>query len=186
MLLCQASTSRSAPRERLHSVSVHEPFEHIPQLHGAAVLRVCRAVLGLGADANDAWSETFLAALQAWPDLPAGVNVEAWLVGVARHKAVDIVRAPVRRAVPVSELPERPSQLGNPDEEGIALWRAVAALPTRQRLAVAYHYLGGLPHTETAQLIGGTPDAVRRASADGLKTLRSAYRTSEALERGAR
>jgi DNA-directed RNA polymerase specialized sigma24 family protein len=34
--------------------------------HGAAVLRVCRAVLG-AADADDAWSETFRAALAAYP-----------------------------------------------------------------------------------------------------------------------
>ena len=34
------------------------------------MLRVCRAVLG-PADADDAWSETFLAALRAYPDLPA-------------------------------------------------------------------------------------------------------------------
>ena len=34
--------------------------------HGAMVLRVCRAVLGPG-DADDAWSETFLAALRVKP-----------------------------------------------------------------------------------------------------------------------
>ncbi|MFZ2509602.1 MAG: sigma factor-like helix-turn-helix DNA-binding protein, partial [Gordonia sp. (in: high G+C Gram-positive bacteria)] len=55
---------------------------------------------------------------------------------------------------------------------GGEIWTAVAALPQRQRLAVAYHYFGGLPHTETAALIGGSADAVRRACADGIKALR--------------
>jgi DNA-directed RNA polymerase specialized sigma24 family protein len=55
------------------------------------------------------------------------------------------------------------------------VWTAVAALPERQRLAIAYHYLGGLRHTETAELIGSTPEAVRRAAADGLRTLRDRY-----------
>ena len=50
------------------------PFERIVEQHGATVLRVCRAVLGPH-DAQDAWSETFLAALRAYPDLPAGANV---------------------------------------------------------------------------------------------------------------
>ena len=154
------------------------PFEHAVQQHGATVLRVCRAVLGAGPDADDAWSETFLAALQAWSDLDAAVNVEAWLVRVAGRKAIDITRVRARHAIPTDELPERASALGNPDPESRELWEAVAELPERQRLAIAYHYLGGLPHTETAELIGGSPDAVRRAAADGMNRLRARYRES--------
>ncbi|MGH8827658.1 MAG: sigma factor, partial [Jiangellaceae bacterium] len=44
-----------------------EPFEAIVGRYGPTVLRVCRAVLG-PADADDAWSETFLAAMRAYPD----------------------------------------------------------------------------------------------------------------------
>ncbi|HIW67656.1 MAG TPA: sigma-70 family RNA polymerase sigma factor, partial [Candidatus Dietzia merdigallinarum] len=50
-------------------------FDAAVDRHGATVLRVCRAVLGPGADADDAWSETFLSALRAWPDLPEETNV---------------------------------------------------------------------------------------------------------------
>ena len=52
---------------------------------------------------------------------------------------------------------------------------ALASLPTKQRQAVAYHYLAGLPHAEIAQLLGNSTDAARRAAADGLKTLRKLY-----------
>jgi RNA polymerase sigma factor (sigma-70 family) len=157
---------------RLPCVTMKHPFEQAVQRHGETVLRVCRAVLGPGADADDAWSETFLAALQAWPDLEEDTNVEAWLVRVAHRKAIDITRARVRHAAPTDELPEHPSCRGNPGGDEYGIWAAVAALPERQRLAIAYHYLGGLPHAETAGLIGGSTDAVRRAAADGLKTLR--------------
>lgn len=156
-------------------MTMREPFDAAVKQHGATVLRVCRAVLGPGTDADDAWSETFLAALQAWPDLPGETNVEAWLVRVAGRKAVDIVRGRTRRAVPSDHLPERHSTLGVPGAGDGQVWAAVAALPKRQRLAIAYHYLGGLKHTETAEIIGGTPDAVRRAAADGMKTLRRTY-----------
>ncbi|WP_087003920.1 RNA polymerase sigma factor [Gulosibacter sp. 10] len=152
-----------------------QPFERAVERHGATVLRVCRAVLGPGADADDAWSETFLAALRAWPELPESTNTEAWLVRVARRKAIDVVRLRARHAIPVDRVPERPSTIGNPGRDDEEVWLAVAALPERQRLAVAYHYLGGLPHAETAALIGGTPDAVRRAAADGIKRLRRVY-----------
>ena len=52
------------------------------------------------------------------------------------------------------------------------LVKALAQLPERQRLAVVYHYLGDLPYAEVAGVIGGTPEAVRRAAADGIAKLR--------------
>ena len=158
------------------------PFEHTVQHHGETVLRVCRAVLGPGADADDAWSETFLAALRSWPELPEDTNVEAWLVRVARRKAIDITRARARHAIPSDDLPDRPSRLGNPENDDSGVWAAVAALPERQRLAIAYHYVGGLPHAETAEIIGGSPAAVRRASADGIKSLRKRLSAGDATE----
>jgi RNA polymerase sigma factor (sigma-70 family) len=139
------------------------------------VLRVCRAVVGPDA-ADDAWSETFLAALRAYPELPPGSNVEAWLVRIAQRKAVDQLRAAARRAVPVAELPDVPSALGLPGEDDGELWTALAALPDKQRAAVAYHHLAGLPYAEIAALVGGTPEAARRAAADGVAALRRTYR----------
>lgn len=151
------------------------PFERAIRDHGATVLRVCRAVLGAGPDADDAWSETFLAALRHWPDLDDDTNVEAWLVRVAQRKAVDVTRARTRHAAPSAEVPDQPA----PDTAGDDVWHAVAELPERQRLAVAYHYLGGLPHAETAELIGGNATSVRRAAADGIKSLRRSYRAAD-------
>ena len=150
-------------------------FDEAVRRHGQTVLRVCRAVLGPGADADDAWSETFLAALRAWPTLNADTNLQAWLVRVAQRKAIDITRARARHPVPTDDVPEQTSPLGNPGEAVHEVWAAVAALPERQRLAIAYHYFGGLPHAETAKFIGGRTDAVRRAAADGINTLRKTY-----------
>ena len=73
--------------------------------------------------------------------------------------------------MPVAEVP--PHQSGSsPDERDLDLARAVAGLPERQRFAVVYHYLAGLPYREVATIIGGTAEAVRRAAADGVATLR--------------
>ena len=152
-----------------------QPFESAVTEHGPTVLRVVRAALGPGPDADDAWSETFLAALRAWPDLPADTNVQAWLVTVAHRKGIDVVRGAARRPVLADILPEQSATTGRPEDSQPDLWAAVAALPERQRLSLAYHYLGGLRHTETAELIGGTPEAVRRAASDGIRTLRRTY-----------
>lgn len=144
-------------------------------MHGAVILRVCRAALGPGPDAEDAWSETFLAALRAWPTLGADVHLQSWLVRVAQRKTIDVLRARARIPSPTEAIPEPPPAQGNGTDDAMLLWEAVAALPERQRLAVAYHYLGGLPHAETAELIGGNADAVRRANADGIRTLRKMF-----------
>ena len=135
---------------------------------GPTVLRVVRAVLG-PADADDAWSETFLAALRAYPQLPAGANVEAWLVTIAHRKAIDVTRSTARRAVPVADPPETEAGTVLPD---LDLAAALAALPPKQRRAVAYHYLTGLPYAEIAEILGGSADAARRAAADGIAALR--------------
>jgi RNA polymerase sigma factor (sigma-70 family) len=130
---------------------------------------VCLALLGRH-DADDAWAETFLAALTAYPDLPADANVEAWLVTIAHRKAVDVTRAAARRATPVSEFPDAIDP--GPDRLDDDLAEAVSKLPARQRQAVAYHYLAGLPYSDVAAVIGGHPDAARRAAADGIAALR--------------
>jgi RNA polymerase sigma factor (sigma-70 family) len=150
------------------------PFEAIVAAYGPTVLRVCRAILGPAA-ADDAWSETFLAAMRAYPDLPPGSNVEAWLVTIAHRKAIDQLRAAARRAVPTGEVPERPSGDGVPGGWEADLWAALETLTLRQRQAVAYHYLAGLPYAEVAAILGGTPEAARRAAADGIAALRKTY-----------
>ena len=148
------------------------PFEAVVAAHGATVLRVCRAVVGPH-DADDAWSETFLAAFRAYPDLPADANVEAWLVTIAHRKAIDVTRAAARHATPVADVPDRPSRPA--DAHDLDLRDALAALPRKQREAVAYHYLAGLPYQQVAAVIGGSADAARRSAADGIAKLRQTY-----------
>jgi RNA polymerase sigma factor (sigma-70 family) len=160
------------------------PFEQIVDQYGPVVLRVCRAVLG-PVDAEDAWSETFLAALKAYPELPVEANAEAWLVTIAHRKAIDVTRARARRAVPVEEVPDRLSRFGRPEAWDGDLWDLLARLPDKQRAAVAYHYVAGLPYKEIAGITGGSTDAARRAAADGIKTLRATYRDATEVE-GAR
>jgi RNA polymerase sigma factor (sigma-70 family) len=149
------------------------PFEAVVAQHGGTVLRVARAVVG-HADADDAWSETFLAALKAYPQLPADANVEAWLVTIAHRKAIDITRAASRRAVPLAETPDSPAG-EHADGRDLDLDSAVGALPPKQRQAVAYHYLAGLPYAEIADILDSSVAAARRAAADGIATLRRTY-----------
>lgn len=155
-----------------------QPFDDVVQLHGTTVLRVCASILGPGPDAEDAWAETFLAALRAHP-LPPDVVVEAWLVRVARNKAVDVLRARHREHVSepdalhgVTDDALRPTEF---DDE---LWAQVAQLSDRQRFVVAHRYIAQWSYPEIAEKLGCSPAAARRTGADAIAALRR-LRTSD-------
>jgi RNA polymerase sigma factor (sigma-70 family) len=145
------------------------PFEQIVAEHGALVLRVCRALVG-PADAADAWSETFLSALQAYPRLAAGGNVRGWLVTIAHRKAIDQIRGAARRASASHELPDLPAPEPVADDE--ELRSALESLPPKQRGAVIYRHLAGLSYAEVGKLIGSNATAARRSASDGIANLR--------------
>lgn len=143
------------------------PFESIVALHGARVWRVCRALLD-EVDADDAWSETFLAALEAYPRLAHDTSIEGWLVTIAHRKSIDVLRR--RARLVIGAVPDRPAPVQGRD---LDLARALSLLPARQREAVVLHHLGGLPFVEVAAALGSSQDAARRASSDGMRRLRA-------------
>ncbi|MEQ4209541.1 sigma-70 family RNA polymerase sigma factor [Actinopolymorpha sp. B9G3] len=153
------------------------PFEQVVEEHGLVVLRVCRAILD-PVDADDAWSETFLAALEAYPRLRPGSNVRAWLVTIAHRKAIDRHRSAARNPVPTATVPE--PGVGHEEPAGDdALWEAVRTLPPKQRAAVAYRYVADLPYREIGALMGISETAARRNAADGVAALRTTYLTHQ-------
>jgi RNA polymerase sigma factor (sigma-70 family) len=151
-----------------------QPFEKVVAEHGAVVLRVCRALVGV-TDADDLWSDTFLAALRAYPDLEHDRNVRGWLVTIAQRKAIDRHRKAQRTPRPVGDLPDVASADPNPEPADGALRAAVDALPPKQRGAVLYHHLAGLPYAEVGRLIDSSEAAARRSAADGIAALRTTY-----------
>lgn len=150
------------------------PFEQIVHDYGLNVLRVCRAVLDEHR-AQDAWSETFLAALKAYPTLAKDANVLAWLVRIAHRKAIDELRRQ-RPEVSWEQLPELKAGNADPAQtavENLQLWQQVGLLPEKQRLVIGYRYLGGLGYAQIAQILSGSEAAARRAASDGIKKLRA-------------
>jgi RNA polymerase sigma factor (sigma-70 family) len=150
-----------------------QPFEAVVEEHGPVVMRVCRALLG-PEDAQDAWSETFLAALRAYPELRPDSNIRAWLVTIAHHKAIDVIRTEKRNPRPTDPLPELPTEDHRAGVDG-DLRRALDALPEKQRGAVIYRYLADLSYAEIGGLLESSVTAARRSAADGIAKLRETY-----------
>jgi RNA polymerase sigma factor (sigma-70 family) len=145
------------------------PFQQVLDAHREVVWRVCVAVAGRE-EAEDAFQETWLSALRAYERLGETADVRAWLVTIARRKAIDVHRGRRRRPVAVEHVPEPAApEPREPDED---LWDAVRALPAGQRAAVTLRYAGDLRPAEVARALGISDEAARRRIADGLKSLR--------------
>jgi RNA polymerase sigma factor (sigma-70 family) len=151
-------------------VTALPPFQTVLDDHASAVMGILHGAVGRDG-AEDCFQETFLSALRAYPKLKDGSNLRGWLLTIAHHKAIDHHRARGRAPVPVAEPAEIAAGNGipEPDEE---LWTAVAALPPKQRAAVALRYGSDLPHNEIAAALGCSPEAARRSLHEGLKRLR--------------
>jgi RNA polymerase sigma factor (sigma-70 family) len=154
--------------------SIVRPFEEVVAEYGAVVLRVCRSMLR-AADADDAWSETFIAALRAYPDLRPDSNIRGWLVTIAYRKALDQIRASSRAPQPTGTVPETssPDTVAPGIDDGLRA--ALHSLPDKQRGAVIYHYLADLSYAEIAVLLDSNEAAARRSAADGIANLRKNY-----------
>src|SRR5260370_13043490 len=75
------------------------PFQTALNEHRDAVSRFLVATVG-PQDADDCLQETLIAALRAYPRLRPDSNVRAWMLTIARNKALDSHRARARRGRP--------------------------------------------------------------------------------------
>ncbi len=143
------------------------------------MLAFLRAMVGHDA-ADDCFQETFIAAMRGYARMD-GRHPRAWVMTIARRKAIDHHRAAKRRPEPREELPERRAREAIPgaDAEARALWRAVAGLPEGQRAAVALRYAADLPYGQIGAALGCTEQAARRRVSDGLKALRGSVDEQE-------
>jgi RNA polymerase sigma factor (sigma-70 family) len=156
------------------------PFQALLDAHGTDVHRFLVACVG-AVEADDCYQETWLAALRHYPRLRDASNLRGWLLTIAHRKAIDRVRARQRAAVPVGDSPhsaaafERevpaPSLAG-----GDGLWELVAALPDKQRTALALRYVLDADYTMIADTMAISPEAARRNVHEALKRLRSEYK----------
>jgi RNA polymerase sigma factor (sigma-70 family) len=149
------------------------PFQEIVDAHGRDVYRVCVAVAGRGG-ADDAYQETMLAALAAYPRLRDPAVVRSWLLTIASRKAIDGHRATRRAPVPVAEVDAGAAPAGADagalrDEE---LWARVRELPDKQRVAVACRFVLDLAYREIGEVMETSEEAARRNVHEGLKRLR--------------
>ena len=145
--------------------AVIPPFERFYEEHRDEVLRVLRRRLGATA-AEDAFQETFLRALRAYPRLEHGEHLRAWVLTIAGRIAIDTVR----RTRPTAELPEVGREDGRPAYEELADF--TDELPPTERAAVVLRYGYDLPYDDIAAALNSSAEAARQATSSGVRRLR--------------
>ncbi|CAN5135624.1 RNA polymerase sigma factor [soil metagenome] len=159
--------------------STPPPFQVFLDEHRTVVYRFLLAAVG-SAEADDCFQETFLSALRAYPRLREASNLRGWILTIASRKVVDAARARNRRPLSIADPAEledgRSREAGRGVEPATdaddSLWRAVATLPPRQRVAVAHRFVLDLPYAAIAAAMGSTQEAARANVYQGLRALR--------------
>ena len=153
------------------------PFERFYAAHAPEVYRLLARRLGTQA-AEDAFQETFLRALRAYPALRHGDHLRAWALTIACRVAVDALRRPVAGELPDPDLS---GELIALDEE--PAYRQVAhltaGLPPTERAAVVLRYAYDLSYDAIGLALGSSPDAARQATSSGVRRLRRAAAPKE-------
>jgi RNA polymerase sigma factor (sigma-70 family) len=147
------------------------PFQALLDEHRADGFRFLVASVG-PVDADDCFQETFVAALRAYPRLRDTSNLRSWLLTIAHRKAIDAHRARRRRPVPVEHVAEQ--AVAAPADGEPALWKAVRALPAKQRAAIVHRYVNDLPYADIGRIVGCSEAAARQNVRAGLASLRGA------------
>ena len=106
-------------------------------------------------------------------------SAAAWLVTLARNRAIDIVRARARRAThevaagatPVEAQPSPEHEVVDA-ERARAVRRALASLTADQRSALDLAYFSGLSHSEIAERLGQPLGTVKTRIAQAVRRLR--------------
>lgn len=141
------------------------PFEHFYEEHRDAVLAYLRRLLPREA-AEDAWQETFLRALKAYPRLRHGQHLRAWAMTIAERVAID----DLRRRRPDAELPEPTTEDTQPAYA--ELDELTRSLPKKERAAVVLRYGYDLSYAEIGSALGSSEEAARQAASSGVRKLR--------------
>ena len=141
------------------------PFERFYEAHKEEVFRFLVRRVGRDA-AEDAFQETFLRALRAYPRLEHGEHLRAWALTIASRIVLD----DVRKQRPQAELPELGREDGRPAFEELA--PLTDELPRKERAAVVLRYGYDLEYDEIGAALGSNETAARQAASAGVRRLR--------------
>jgi RNA polymerase sigma-70 factor (ECF subfamily) len=159
----------------IHAGSHRDALAACARTHHVVLGRLCMALLGSQADADEAVQETLLRAHRAMASYRAEGSVKAWLCGIARHVCAHMLETR-RRGRELLELVPTEGEA----RDAFALRRrarvlrdALEKLKPSEREALVLRYVADLSHREIATACGLDEAAARKRISRALARLRS-------------
>jgi RNA polymerase sigma-70 factor, ECF subfamily len=140
-----------------------DALEQLYRRHGPRAMGVALRVLRERSEAEEVLQETFIEVWRRAREYsPSRGTVEAWLLTIARTRAIDRLRSRAARgrmveaksAEPPESSPHPPDMLSVAAQEAARVQAALRALPAEQRVALELAYWEGLSQTEIAERTG--------------------------------
>lgn len=153
-----------------------DAFERIVHEHGGAVWRLALAQTRNRTDAEDVFQEVFVALVRRMARkgdaFASGEHLRAWLLRATIDRSRDVARAARRRGT--QSLDELPAEVADAllpcsddqfhlieqREEARDLWRAVGALPAKQRAVIHLFYVEEMSCEQIAAALSISTSAV--------------------------
>jgi RNA polymerase sigma factor (sigma-70 family) len=158
-------------------------FEAFCEVVGPRLRRALLAQVGDAAAAEELAQEALISVASRWRAVQAMDRPDLYAQRVASNLAVSAWRRRDAERRAVERLHRGgPVTWDDPDSAAsVALRRAVAALPSRQRQAVALRFLADLPVSDVAAVMGCAEGTVKALTHRAMPTLRAALTDPEDL-----
>jgi RNA polymerase sigma factor (sigma-70 family) len=148
-------------------------FETFYRTEYGPMVALATAVGGNPGVGEDIAQEALIRAHKNWERICSYERPGTWLRRTTINLALNVRRGSRRQRVAIQRLGSRPADpveivLGDP-----AVWEAVAALPARQRAAVALYYLEDRSIDEIAHILECSPNTAKAHLHHGRRTLAS-------------
>ena len=149
--------------------------------HHVVLGRLCMALLGSQADADEAVQETLLRAHRGMATYRAEGSVKAWLCGIARHVCAHMLETR-RRGRELLELVPTEGEAGDAfaaRRRARVLRDALDKLKPSERESLVLRYVADLSHREIAEACGLEEAAARKRISRALDRLRAVMPSEE-------
>jgi len=179
MALDSAATDGADPiAVRIREGAHREAVTMCVREHGAALGRLCMAMLGNQAEAEETAQEVLIAAHGAMGSFRGDGSVRAWLYGIARRLCARRIETRVRRDRKLRLVHDAAEQANLPDDvverrrQAEHIRGALESLKPSERDAVLLRYQAGLSYREIADICGVDEAAARKRTSRALASLR--------------
>ena len=150
-----------------------EALDRLLAAHGREIQAVAYLVLRDRDEAADVLAETLVTAWEKARSLKDDAALRPWLLRIATNRALSRRRTGARLVqLAAVQEPEAPDPTG-PSATRVTLLAGVAALPPRERAAIALHYYADLPVDDVARALGTSPNTVKTQLREALAKLRA-------------